>query len=128
MAGMSASGGPVNGQADAVVVELRNIDRGLNDVKVSIAKLEAGQSAMTQRMDGYERQTERLAEAVKDFDRFRQGAGVKLGAGAWAASLIATVIVTTLVGLLVASLSKPAQVHDRGRDDRAPREPMASPP
>lgn len=112
------SQGGVNAGDGPVMAELRNIGNGLNEVKVSIARLEAGQASMTQRMETYERKSERLEHAVQDFDRFRQGAGVKLGAGVWLAALGATIIITALVSVLVSSLSSgraepPAKATER---------------
>lgn len=109
MSAGDVSGASSDGQ---VLQELRALSAGVNEVKVNIARLEGGQASMAQRMDVFERQQERLANAVQDFDRFKQGAGVKLGAGVWVAGIAAAALLAALMGALVTSLgtrSAPAQ-------------------
>ena len=103
---MSTNGngnGPGDGQ---VMQELRALSASVNDVKVNIARLEGGQTSMAQRMDIYERQQERLLTAVQDFDRFKQGAGVKLGAGVWVAGVAGAALVAALMAAIITSMGR----------------------
>lgn len=105
---MSTSGNG-NGTGDGQVMqELRALSASVNDVKVNIARLEGGQTSMAQRMDVYERQQERLLTAVQDFDRFKQGAGVKLGAGVWVAGVAGAALVAALMAAIITSMGRQA--------------------
>lgn len=104
---MSANGVNGGGSDGQVLNEIREMGRGLNDVKVSIATLQAGQTAMAQRMDAYERQAERVATAISDFERFRSGAGVKLGVGTWVGALVGTVVIAAVVSAVIAVVKRP---------------------
>lgn len=104
---MSTNGVNGGGNDGQVLNEIREMGRGLNDVKVSIATLQAGQTAMAHRMDAYERQAERVAAAISDFERFRSGAGVKLGVGTWVGALVGTTIIAAVVSTVIAVVKRP---------------------
>ena len=108
-------------QQTEILREVRELGRGLNEVKVSIAKLEGGQEAMRDRLLAFERQSEQMARTVQEFDRFRSGAGVKLGTAQWVGALLFTLVISGVVSMVVSSLKReperaPAPASERRHD------------